>query len=78
MTTAGNAHADVDAGEFVKADDEERFVDLEAEDFGLSEGKRLAVDFDETFALFAVCDSRCSLFLAEALHTLGRRHDGFV
>lgn len=28
VATAGDAHADVDVGEFVKADDEEGFVDL--------------------------------------------------
>ena len=30
VTTAGDAHADVDLGELVESDDQERFVDFEA------------------------------------------------
>jgi hypothetical protein len=37
---------------------EER-VYLESEDFGLDEVERLAIDFDEAFAFFAVGDCCC-------------------
>lgn len=37
VTTAGDAHADVDRGELVEADNEEGLVDLEAKDFRLDE-----------------------------------------
>lgn len=83
VTTAGDADADVDVGEFVEADDEERFVDLhvtrlvclpivamfkfvwslahlEAENLGLDELERTAVDLDETLT---------SLFLLVAFKT---------
>jgi hypothetical protein len=50
VATAGDADADVDVGELVEADDEERLVDLEAEDLGLDEGERAAVNLDETAA----------------------------
>lgn len=53
--------------EFVEAEDEEGLVDLEAQDFGLDERERLAVDADEALALLAVGDSGGGLLLAEAL-----------
>jgi hypothetical protein len=34
--------------ELVEAEDQDGLVDLEAEDLGLDEGKRLSVDLDET------------------------------
>jgi hypothetical protein len=43
--------------EFVKAEDENRFVDLETEDFRLDEGERLSIDLDEALSCLAVCDS---------------------
>jgi len=36
--------------EFVEAEDQEGFVDFEAQSFGLHQRERLAVDFDEAFA----------------------------
>ena len=53
--------------ELVEAEDEQRLVDLEAEDLGLDEREGLAVDLDEAFAGLAVGDSSCRLLLAEAL-----------
>ena len=47
---------------------------LESQDFRLNETERLAVDFDDAFALFAVGDSGCGLLFAEALDALSRRH----
>jgi hypothetical protein len=37
--------------ELVEAEDEQRLVDLEAQDFRLDERQRLAVDLDETLPL---------------------------
>lgn len=54
--------------ELVKAEDEHRLVDLEAEDLRLDERERLAVDLDEALALLAVGDSGGGLLLAEALN----------
>jgi hypothetical protein len=56
VTTAGDAHADVDVGELLEADDQERLVDLEPQDLGLDEVQRLAVDLDETLTGLAVGD----------------------
>jgi hypothetical protein len=42
--------------EFIKTENEDWFVDLESKDFGLNEGERLSVYFDETFAILAVGD----------------------
>lgn len=64
--------------ELVEAKDEERLVDLEAEDLGLNERKRLAVDLDQTLALLGVGDGSGSLLLAEALNALNGRHGGGV
>lgn len=64
--------------ELVEAKDEERLVDLEAEDLRLNERKRLAVDLDQTLALLAVGDGSGSLLLAEALNALNGRHGGGV
>lgn len=41
--------------ELVKTEDQDGLVDLEAEDLGLDEGKRLSVDLDE--ALASLCES---------------------
>lgn len=56
VTTASNAHADVDRVEVVLAEDEDGFVNFVAQDFGLHEGQGLAVDADEALALLSVCD----------------------
>ena len=64
--------------ELVETEDEERLVDLEAEDLRLNERKRLAVDLDQTLALLGVGDSGGGLLLAEALDALNGRHDGGV
>lgn len=51
VTTTGDADTDVNTGELVGTDDEERLVDLEAEDLRLDQREGLAVDLDETLAL---------------------------
>jgi len=78
MATTGDANSDVNVGEFVEAEEEEGFVDLEAEDLGLHEGERFAVNFDKTFTGFAVCYRGCGLLLAEALYALCRGHAGQI
>lgn len=57
--------------ELVKTEDKDRLVDLEPQDLGLNERKRLSVDLDETLAGLAVGDSGGGPLLAEALHALG-------
>jgi len=59
--------------ELVKAENEDRLVDLESEDLRLNERERTSVDLDKTLAGLAVCDCGRSLLLAEALHALGGR-----
>lgn len=76
VTTTVDTDTDVDVGELVKTNDEERLVDLKSEDLWLNEGKRRSVDLDETTAGLAVGDGSGRLLLAEALNTLGwGRHD---
>jgi hypothetical protein len=60
--------------ELVQTEEEDGLVDLEAQDSGLDEAQRLAVDLDEALALLAVCDSSGGLLLAEALDRLNGRH----
>jgi hypothetical protein len=60
--------------ELVQTEEEDGLVDLEAQDSGLNEAQRLAVDLDEALALLAVCDSSGGLLLAEALDRLNGRH----
>lgn len=54
VSTTGDADTDVDTGELLEADDEERLVDLEAEDLRLHEVKGLAIDLEETATGLAV------------------------
>jgi hypothetical protein len=68
MTTAIYAHTNVYIGELVEANDEERLVDLEAEDLRLDELERTSVDLDETLAGLAVGDGSSGLFFTKALH----------
>ena len=49
VSTSGDSDADVDAGELVEADNQERLVDLESQDLGLDQAERLAVDLDQSF-----------------------------
>lgn len=56
VTTTGDADTDVNVGELVEANDEERLVDLEAEDLGLNQVQGRTVDLDETTAGLAVSD----------------------
>lgn len=60
--------------ELVETEDEERLVDLEAEDLRLNERQRLAVDLDQALALLGVGDRSGGLLLAEALDALDGRH----
>lgn len=78
VTTAGDADANVNVGKLVEADDEDGLVDLEAENLGLDELKRAAVDLDETLAGLAVGDGGGRLLLAEALDALCRHVCGYV
>lgn len=60
--------------ELVEAEDQERLVDLEAQDGRLNERERLAVDLDKTLSGLAVGDGSRGLLLAEALDALRGGH----
>jgi len=49
---------------------------LEAQDLGLNELQRAAVDLDEALTSLALGDGSGRLLLAEALNTLGSRRHG--
>lgn len=51
LATTGNADADIDVGELVKAEDQERLVNLETEDLRLDQAEGLAVDLDQASAV---------------------------
>ncbi len=50
VSTAGNSYADIDVGELLETNDEQGLVDLESQDLGLDEVKRLSVDLNESLA----------------------------
>lgn len=70
VTTTSNAHADVDLGELVESNDEERLVDLESQNLGLHEGERFAVHSDETFACLYVARQSLDQHKSTVSHTL--------
>lgn len=49
VSTTGNSDSDVDIGELVKSNDEERLVDLESQDLWLDQVEGLSVDLHESF-----------------------------
>lgn len=51
--------------ELVNAEDQDRLVDLESQNLGLDEGKRLSVDLDET--LSGLQHPRVSIFCVSVL-----------
>jgi hypothetical protein len=56
MSTTSNSDANVDTRELVEANNQEGFVNLESQDLGLDEVKRLSIDLDETLSsLFPSC-----------------------
>jgi hypothetical protein len=58
VSTTSNSDADVDAGEFVEANDQDGFVDLKSQDLGLDEVERLSVDLNKSLScLFPICQS---------------------
>lgn len=69
VSTAGDAHADVDAGELVEADDQEGLVDLESQDLGLDQAEGLSVDLDQSLT---------SLFLLVSILPLSIYLSSFV
>jgi hypothetical protein len=75
VTTSGDPDPDINIGELVEANNEERLVDLEAEDLRLDELERTSVDLDETLTGLAVGDSSSRLLLTEALNGVGGAHD---
>jgi len=70
VTTPRDAHADVDVRKLLETNDQERFINLEAEHLGLDKVQGLSVDLDQTFSGSAMCDSGGSFLLAEALDHL--------
>jgi hypothetical protein len=59
MSSALHAHTDVEGCKRVFANDKNRLVDFETEDFGLDEVYGRSIDTDETTALPSMGD-RCS------------------
>lgn len=58
VSTTGNSDSDVDIGELVKSNDEERLVDLESQDLWLDQVEGLSVDLYESFtSLIPPCQS---------------------
>lgn len=55
MTTSSDTDADIDFGESLETDDQERLIDLETEDLGLDEVERGAVDLDESTTFLVGC-----------------------
>jgi len=81
VATSRDTDADIDFGESIETDDQERLIDLKTEDLGLDEVEGGAVDLDESATLLAVSDSGCRLLLAEALNRLSwssHRENSFV
>lgn len=76
VTTTRDAAADVDLGELVLANNEDRLVELPAKALGLNEGDGLPVYADKTLSLFAVSHSSGRLLLAEARNGRSSRHNG--
>jgi len=70
VTTTADPDADIDIGELVETNDEERFIDLESEDFRLGKRQRLSVHFNKALSLLTMGHGSGCLLLAEALHTL--------
>lgn len=48
LTTTADADTDVDIGELVQAEDQERLIELESEDLRLDKGDWLSVNLDES------------------------------
>lgn len=57
VTTTIDTDPNVDIGEPVQSDDQERLVDLESEDFWLNKVEWRTIDFDKTTAGLAMGDS---------------------
>jgi hypothetical protein len=74
VSTTANSHTDINIGELVKANNEERLVDLEAEDLRLDKLERSSIDLDETTAGLAVGNGGGRLLLAKTLYGLGSTH----
>lgn len=67
MSTTADSDSNVNIGELVETNNEERLVDLESEGLGLDKADGGTVKFEETFAGLDVGDSGSSLLLAESL-----------
>jgi len=48
VTTTANSDTDIDVGELVETNDQERLVDLESQDFWLNEVERLSVNLNKS------------------------------
>ena len=55
VTTSSDTDADIDFGESLETDDQERLIDLETEDLRLDEVERGAVDLDESTTFLVGC-----------------------
>ncbi|GER42180.1 40S ribosomal protein S16 [Striga asiatica] len=78
VAAALDAYAHVDAGEAVAAEEEDWLEHLVAEDLGLDELDRDAVDLDKAAAALAVGDRDGRFLAAEALDGFGWRRHGCV
>ena len=60
MTTTSDSAADVDIGELVETDNEQRLVELGAKDLSAEEGEWPAVDLDQALAVTGGVSDRCN------------------
>ena len=67
VSTTLDADTNVNGGEGLLANNQDRLVDLEAEDLGLQEGDRGAVDVDEATTLLSMGDRGSGLGIQESL-----------
>jgi len=72
VSTTLHAEADVNGAERLLTGNEDRLVDLQAENLGRDERDGRAVEVDKTATLLGMRDRRGSLLFAERLNSLGR------
>ena len=72
VPTTLDADAQVHDGESLAAEQQDRLEDLVAQQHGLNQLDRAAVDLDQATALFAIRDGNSILLAAEGLHGLRR------
>jgi hypothetical protein len=56
VSTTGHLNANIDIGEFIGSQQQDRLVELGSEDLGGEELERCAVDLDHALALHTACN----------------------